>query len=277
MTTLKRRLDWVNLTTYAILLLIALFCLIPFVWLFTASLDARASLYLQPVEFSLNNFVRIFSEADTARLIANSLIYSIGATVVAVLSCTLGGYTLSRLEFPGRRVLMYSVLLSRVIPATATIVPLYIIFLRLQMVDTYHGLILLMAANQVPLLLWMMKGFFDTVPLSLEEAAWIDGAGRLRSVFSVVFPLAGPGAAAAALFAFTGAWGEFLAPLILISSPDKLPISVGLFRSYVAYGIIDWGKLTAMSIVYMIPSVVFFLLARRYLIQTTAAGALSGE
>jgi len=172
---------------------------------------------------------------------------------------------------------MYAVLLSRVVPATATIVPVYTIFLAFRMVDTYHGMILLMAAHQVPLLLWMMKGFFDAVPVSIEEAAWIDGAGRLRSLVSVVFPLAGPGAAASALFAFIGAWSEFLAPLILISSPNKLPISVGLFRSYVAYGIIDWGKLTAMSIVYMIPAVIFFMLARQYLTKVTVAGAIAGE
>lgn len=256
---------------------IALFCALPFVWVLLAAFDPKASLYLQvPERVGGDNFVNVFTTSDTALLLLNSLIMSGGAVLLAVIVCTLGGYTLSRIDFPGRRALMFAVLLTRIIPPTATIVPLYVICLRLGLVDTYQGLILVLASHQVPLLLWMMKGFFDTVPIEIEEAAWLDGAGRIDTAFRIVLPLARPGAAAAALYAFIGAWGEFLTPLILISSPDRWPISVGLFRAYVAYTLVDYGKLAAMSLLYMLPSVVFFLLARRYLLRTTVAGALQG-
>jgi multiple sugar transport system permease protein len=120
-----------------------------------------------------------------------------------------------------------------------------------------------------------MKGFFDTVPIQIEEAAWVDGATRLKAAFRVVLPLAGPGVGAAALIAFIGAWNEFLIPLVLISDPDKQPIALGLFRAYISYTQVDWGFLAALSVVYVIPAVVFYVVARRAL-QQSVAGGLAG-
>ena len=124
--------------------------------------------------------------------------------------------------------------MTRIIPATATIAPLYLLAQRLGLVDTYQGLILILAAQQLPLALWLMKGFFDTVPGELEEAAWIDGTGRLGSAVRIVLPLAAPGVGAAALFAFIEAWGDFLTPFILVTSSDRFPLSVGLYAAYKA-------------------------------------------
>ena len=141
--------------------------------------------------------------------------------------------------------------------------------------DTYYGVTLVLASWQLPLALWLMKGFFDTVPIQIEEAAWVDGATRLKAAFRVVLPLAGPGVGAAALIAFIGAWNEFLIPLVLISDPDKQPIALGLFRAYISYTQVDWGFLAALSVVYVIPAVVFYVVARRAL-QQSVAGGLAG-
>lgn len=271
------RLDVQVPLAHALLVLLALFCVFPFLWLVTAAVDPNAGLYLQlPSRVSLENFVRIFAEAGSFRLLVNSMIMAGGAVVLLVIVCSLGGYALSRYDFRGRRMLMYAILLTRVIPPTVTIAPLYAICLRLGLVDTYQGLILVLAAQQLPFVLWMMKGFFDTVPMELEEAAWIDGAGRVGTVFRVVLPLAGPGVAAAALFAFIGAWGEFLTPLVLVSSPELWPISLGLFRAWVAYTVVNWGVLAAISVLYMVPAVVFYLLVRRFLLRATVVGAFGG-
>ena len=263
--------------TYLALAALAVFCVLPFGWLVAASIDPNAGLYLAlPARPSLENFVRLFTEADSFRLLLNSMIMSGGAVLLLVVVCTLGGYALSRYGFRGRRALMFGILLTRVIPATATIAPLYSICLRLGLIDSYLGLILVLAAQQVPFTLWMMKGFFDTVPIELEEPAWIDGAGRVESAFRVVLPLAGPGVAAAGLFAFIAAWGEFLTPLVLISSPELWPISIGLFRAWVAYTQVDWGLLAAISVVYMLPAIIFYLVVRRFLLRATVVGALAG-
>lgn len=143
----------------------------------------------------------------------------------------MAGDALSRFDFPGRRGLMLGILLIRVIPPTAPIAPLDVTATDLHLLDTYHGMILILAALEAPLVIWNMKGFFDTVPIEIQGAACVDGASRLQATFGIVLPLAGPGVAAAGLIGFIGAWNQFLIPLVLISHQDKVPISIGLFRA----------------------------------------------
>ncbi|MDQ3767273.1 MAG: carbohydrate ABC transporter permease [Actinomycetota bacterium] len=261
---------------YLLLSALALFALIPFSWLLLAAFDGDASISVQvPKTWTIANFTNLFANEDGVRLMVNSLIYAGGATTILVVVTTLAGYALSRYDFRGRRVLMLGILLTRVIPPTATIAPLYVIATDLGFLNTYHGVVLILAAIEAPLALWIMKGFFDTVPIEIEEAAWVDGANRLQAAFRVVLPLAGPGVGAGALIAFIGAWNEFLIPLVLISDQDKIPISIGLFRAWVSYTQVDWGFLAALAIIYVIPAVVFYALARRAL-QASLAGGLAG-
>ncbi len=262
---------------YGVLAALALFALGPFTWVLLAAFDPDANIFVQaPRTLSLENFQNAFTDAGGLGLIVNSLIYAGGATLILVVVTTLGGYALSRYDFRGRRTFMLSILLVRVIPPTATIVPLFVLSKDLGFVDTYHGVILVLASLNVPLGLWIMKGFFDTVPIDIEEAAWVDGANRLQTAFRIVLPLAGPGVAAGALIGFIGAWGEFLVPLVLISDPDKMPISIGLFRAWLNYTNVDWGLLAALSIIYMVPAVAFYVVARRAL-QSSLAGGLAGQ
>jgi multiple sugar transport system permease protein len=262
---------------YAILVALVLFALGPFTWVLLAAFDPDANIFVQvPRTVSLENFQNAFTDAGGLGLIVNSLIYAGGATLILVVVTTLGGYALSRYDFPGRRTFMLSLLVVRVIPPTATIVPLFLLSKDLGFVDTYHGVILVLASLNVPFGLWIMKGYFDTVPIDIEEAAWVDGANRLQTAFRIVLPLAGPGVAAAALIGFIGAWGEFLIPLVLVSDPDKMPISIGLFRAWLNYTNVDWGLLAALSIIYMVPAVVFYVVARRAL-QSSLAGGMAGQ
>jgi ABC-type glycerol-3-phosphate transport system permease component len=264
------------IVAYAILFVFVVFALVPFSWVIFAAFDKHASTFARlPHAWTVSNFAHVFSHAGGLRLVINSLVYAGGATLVLVIVTTLAGYALSRFSFRGRRALMLGLLLTRVIPPTATIAPLYDIAIRLHLTDSYIGLILILSALEIPLGVWIMKGFFDTVPVEIEEAAWVDGAHRLRTAFRIVLPLAGPGVAAAALIAFIDAWGDFLIPLILVSDPNKIPISIGLFRAWTSYTQVDWGLLGALSIVYMIPAVVFYVFARRAL-ERGLTGALAG-
>lgn len=277
---LTRRLSarWLaSAVTYLILAVLSVFCLLPFAWLFEGAFDPKASLYLQmPSRLTLDNFGRAFSESGALTLLMNSLIMALGAVVVVVICASLAGYTLSRLQFRFKRALMYGILLAQLVPVTATIVPIYSIFIVLHLVNTYQGMILILATYQLPLALWIMKSFFDAVPAEIEEAAWADGAGRFRAIASIIVPLALPGVSAAALFTFINAWGEFTLPLILLSSQDKLPLSLGIYRAYQAYYLVDYGQLTAMSLLYMMPSLLFFIITRRYLTRVTVVGATAG-
>ena len=261
---------------YAVVVVLALFCVVPFAWVLLGSVDSRAGVYLQAPHFTLGNFEKFFQQSTTPRLLVNSVVFGIGGTVLALALSMLGGYALSRYHFPGRRSLMFAILLVRVVPPTATIVPLYIIMIKLGLNNSYTGLILVEAAYQVPLLLWLMKGAYDSIPIELEEAAWIDGCSRLGGVLRVALPLSRPGLGAGALFAFINIWGDFLTPLVLLQSPDKYPISVGLFRAFSAFNQVDWGLLTATAVLYMVPTVVLYLFVRKYLLRATVGGAVKG-
>jgi multiple sugar transport system permease protein len=265
-----------RISVYLVVGVLGLFCAIPFAWVLLTSIDQTAGLYLKMPDLTLNNFVRFFTDELTPRLLFNSLFISIGATVLALVFALFGSYALSRFNFFGRRTLMFGILLVRVVPPTATIVPLYMIMITLQLNNTYTGLILVEAAYQLPLVLWLLKGFIDSIPLDLEEASWIDGCSRIRGAIQVVFPLARPGIGACALFSFINVWGDFLTPLVLLQSPEKYPISIGMFRAFSARNVIDWGLLTATAVLYMLPTVVLYLFVRKYLLKSTVSGAMKG-
>lgn len=272
----SRRLGRGQTVAYLVLVGMSLFVLVPFIWLILAAVDTQATIFVKiPETWTLGNFRNLFANQDGFRLLLNSVIYAGGATLVLIVVTTMAGYVLSRFDFPGRRPLMLGVLLIRVIPPTATIAPLYVIATDLGLLNTYRGVILILAALEAPLVLWIMKGFFDTVPIEIEEAAWVDGASRFGALFRIVLPLAGPGVAAGGLIGFIGAWNQFLVPLVLISDQDKIPVSIGLFRAWVSYTRVDWGFLAALAVVYVIPAIVFYMVARRSM-QASIAGSLAG-
>jgi multiple sugar transport system permease protein len=265
-----------HIVVYVVLAVMALFCVVPFVWILLGSVDAHASVYLRAPNWTLHNFVEFFSASGTPMLLVNSIIIAGGGTLLCILLAMFSGYAFSRFRFPGRRTVLFGILLIRVIPPTATIAPLYVLVLDLHLNNSYLGIILVEAAFNLPLALWLLKGFFDAIPPSLEEAAAVDGASRWGAAMRVVFPLALPGLGAAALFTFISIWGDFLTPLVLLQSPNMFPISIGLFQAYVGFNEVKWGLLTATAVIYMVPTVLMYLLVRRYLLRATLSGALKG-
>jgi len=286
-----------DVVAYAMLTLIAIFCAIPFVWLILASFDANASLYLRwPSEWTLNNYIGIFVREGGARWFFNSFFVVGTATIIVLVFAGLGGYALSRMKVWWKRPFLYLIILVRVIPPPALIVPLYQILLKgndvigsfvrsfvapesvrpvmlgVGLIDGYLGLILVFAAMQLPLALWIMKTYFDTIPHDYEEAALVDGANLMQRFRLVIAPLALPGLAAAGLFAFISAWGDFLMPLILLSSSELQMLPLGLFRAFLRVQQIDYGFLSALAILYMLPAVIAFGFARRYFVQTFSGG-----
>ena len=172
---------------------------------------------------------------------------------------------------------MFSILLIQIIPGTATVLPLYLIMRDLGLINSLTGVVLGMTTGTIPFMLWVLKGFIDSVPMELEEAAWLDGASRFQTLSRIVFPLALPGVGAAAILAFNGAWASFFLPLILLSDANKFLMPLGLFRALIAYTNLDYGMLNAMALLYMLPSFLIFIFARQYLIRGTMAGAMAGQ
>ncbi len=286
-----------QLMAYATLSLISAYCALPFFWAALASFDGNASLFLKwPEEWTTENYTRIFTVENGLTWFMNSLIVVGSATVLTMVLGGLGGYALSRTNAWWKRPFLYTILLIRVVPPPALIVPLYKVLLTANravqevlrsvlppdmlrpamrvfgLVDGYLGMILILTALQLPLALWILKTFFDTVSRDYDEAALLDGASLMQRIRLVLLPLALPGLAAAGLFAFISAWGDFLMPLIFISSPELQMLPLGLFRAFLRVNTVDWGFLTALAVLYMVPSVVAFGLARGFLVRTFGGG-----
>lgn len=261
---------------YILISLMALFCLVPFAWVVLSAVDAEAGPTVQLPAFALDNFVKFFTDAATPQLLVNSLIIGVTATALNLALGLAGGYALARYRFKGRRFFMFGILLIRVIPAPATIVALYLIMVNLGLSNTLFGLIIVEAAFQLPVTLWLLAGTIAAVPIELEEAAWIDGNSRLQAIWRVVLPLVGPGLGAAAMLSFMGVWGDFLTPLVLLQSSELYPLSIGLFRAFSEYNQVDWGLLAASAIVYLVPPAVLYVFVRKHLLRTSLGGAIKG-
>lgn len=285
-----------TLAAYVTLIVISIFCLLPFVWMALASVDSNAQLFLKwPDSITFEHYTKVFAEENGVRWFANSLFTVLSATVLVVIIAGLGGYALSRSRAWWKQPFLYAILLIRVLPSTALLVPLYKILLTanngmgavlrplvgdnyrafMQMfgfIDGYLGLIVVLTTGQLPLALWIVKVFFDGVPKDYEEAAILDGATLVQRIRRVLIPLALPGLAAAGLFAFMSAWGDFLLPLILLSSPELQTLPIGLFRAFLRVNEIDYGLLAALATIYLIPAVIAFSFARRFLVQTFSGG-----
>jgi ABC-type glycerol-3-phosphate transport system permease component len=261
---------------YVLIGLLALFCLIPFAWVILSSVDANAGPNVQLPAFSFDNFVQFFTNRGTPLLLWNSLVISVTATAINLALGLAGGYALARFQFRGRRAFMFGILLIRVVPAPATIVALYLIMVNIGLSNTLIGLIIVEAAFQLPVTLWLLAGTISAVPIELEEAAWMDGNSRLQAIWRIVLPLVGPGLGAAAMLSFMNVWGDFLTPLVLLQSTDLYPLSIGLFRAFSEYNQVDWGLLAASAIVYLVPPAVLYIFVRKHLLRSSLGGAVKG-
>lgn len=245
---------------------IALLFLAPLLWLLTAAFDAEAPLSAAvPQRFTLENFEQVLDWETTIRPLWNGLLLSGGAALISVLAAVLCAYPLSRYRSRFRRPFLYTVLFATGLPITAVMVPVYSMFVRLDLVDSMFGTTLFLAATSLPVAIWMTKNFMDGVPISLEEAAWVDGASAMQALRSVVLPLIVPGMGVVGIFTFINAWGNFFVPFVLLLDPAKQPAAVGVFAFFGQGGLIAYGQLAAYSILYTAPVIGLYLLVSRSL------------
>lgn len=260
----------------------------PIYWTIASSVTPSEDFSTRPINFFPQHFtldhysrllginiariggVEVFKQFRAALL--NSVVTSIASTLLCVAISSLGAYAFTRLQFPGRKALFVAVVATLAIPAYAVLIPLYQIMIKLHLVDTYLGVSLIYVSAFLPLSLWLLRSVFEALPIALEEAAQLDGAGRLYIFFNIVLPLAGPGLTAAAILTFLGAWGQYLVPLIFSPQATK-PLTV-LIPEFVTKNFIDYGLITASgSIAIVIPALVVIFL-NRYLVSGLLAGSV---
>ncbi|MAQ82705.1 carbohydrate ABC transporter permease [Psychromarinibacter halotolerans] len=243
---------------------VALAFLAPMVWVVLAAFDPVASLSIKmPAQWSLGNFGSIMTENTTIRPFINSLIISAGTSAVVVVLALFAGYPLSRYKLRYGTQYIYVIVFASALPVTAIMVPIYVMFVHIGMVDTLWGVIVFRAASELPFAIWLMKGFMDAIPTDLEEAAWVEGASRLRGVTAIMLPLLAPGLATIFILSFIENWGNFFVPFILLQSRDNYPMAVSLFSFFGEYGEAVYGQLAAFALIYTAPSLLVYFLVQK--------------
>lgn len=261
-----------------VLLLIAAGYLVPLLWLFVAAFNKSAGPAVAwPSTWTTDNFAAVLTEDITFRPMLNGLILCGGATLVTMVCSVLAAYPLSRYRSRMKRPFMLTVLFMTGLPVTAIMVPVYGMFVQVDLIDTYAGTILFMATTALPISIWLSKNFMDAVPIELEEAAWSDGASPMQALRRIVLPLMWPGLSVVALYTFIGLWGNFFVPFVLLLSNENLPASVSIYTFFSQYAQPVYGQLAAYSVLYSLPAVLLYLvLSRRLSGAFTFGGAVKG-
>ncbi|MFB0522083.1 MAG: carbohydrate ABC transporter permease [Desulfatiglandales bacterium] len=250
---------------------------IMYIWLIMNSFSKYVSFGLIPEEFTLENWSFLWSpipwgleRTSIWTVLLNTILYAGGVAVLQMLVCTLAAYALSRIEFRGKTLILGLQLLLRAFPGVLLLIGTFFVLFYLRLLYTIPGVVLARMSMEIPYGVWIMKGFFDGVPWDIEWAALVDGCSRIKAWRTVVFPLVKPGLLAISIFAFLAGWEDFIFAYILLPGETKV-LSV-LIRGLIATEVVDYGLLAAMSLFYMMPALVFFLIAQWALTKVTIAG-----
>jgi arabinogalactan oligomer/maltooligosaccharide transport system permease protein len=231
------------------------------------------SLEIIPDGATFNSYIAIFRDHPFAKWMLNSLLVTLTVTLVSVALASTAGYAFSRYKFWGRDSGMIILIATQMFPVTMLLLPLFIMLIQLGIYDSYSGLIVAYSATALPFCIWQMKGFYDTIPRSLEEAARIDGCTEVQTFWKVIFPLAQPALVITALFSFMSAWSEYLVAAVLIQDPALFTLPMGL-KAFQSDLEVAWGLYSAGAIVVSIPVVILFVALSRYLVSGLTLGSV---
>ncbi len=260
-------------TTYALLIIALAMTLLPFVWMALGSVKTQNELLQRPLTWwpknpTWANFNAWFTDFGFGRYFTNSLVVAVITVVGNLVFCSMVGYALAKIDFPGRRALFVTVMVMLMVPGTVTMIPMFVLIANMGLVNTYPALILPFLAS--PLGVFIMRQFMQAIPNELLEAARVDGAGELRIFFRVVLPLCGPALATVAIFTFLASWNNFLWPLVVAQTGDMytLPVALSLFSTG-AHGT-DYGLMMAGAVLVVTPILIVFIFLQKYFIQGVA-------
>ncbi|MFC8429020.1 carbohydrate ABC transporter permease [Streptomyces sp. NPDC057253] len=264
---------------YAALLAYLLFLAFPFLWLVSTAFKSPRELGSPhptwiPRDPTLDNFRQAFDEQPLLRAAGNSLLAALAAAVIAVLIATPLAYVMARHRTRLAKAATGWVVVSQAFPLVLVIIPLFLVLKELRLINSLAGLVMVYVVWALPFALWMLVGYVRAVPTELEEAAAVDGAGRLRTLVSVTAPLLAPGIVATALFAFITAWNEFFFALVLLKTPEKQTLPVVLTHFIGAEGVADLGPLAAAAFLATLPSLIIFAIIQRRITGGMLAGAV---
>lgn len=256
------------------------FCAFPLYWMTVSSLKVSHELLASPPtfvphEWDLRAYRTLFFQTNFLTYFWNTVIVSTITTVIVIVAGVIGAYGLTRYAFPGRTFAARLTLLAYMFPPIIMLVPLFLLAREFGLTNSLLGLALTYISFALPYALWILRAFFQSIPIELEHAALIDGANRAQALVYVVMPLALPGVIATAIFTFIVAWNDFLFALVLIGKDDLKTLAIGI-NEFFHMAVVDWGLIMAAGVMVTIPALAFFIAVQRYLIAGWGAGGLKG-
>jgi multiple sugar transport system permease protein len=275
--TLQRHIG--NLGRALLLLFFLLLVILPIYWMVITSLKTNAEVINAqeityfPREVTAENYVQLFRLYDYRRMLVNSLIVSIATGLCITMLAILGGYGLARYSFKGKTTVLLFFLVTQMIPGILVIIPLYIIFSKLNLINTRLSLFLFYLIFNLPFCVITMRSFFERIPYTLEEAAYVDGCSKIKSLVRIVLPVMFPGIVAVFIFAFIGAWNELIAGTIFINTPDLWTVPVGL-KSLIGKYDVKWGVLMGGGVCALLPTAIMFAFMQKFVVEGLTAGAV---
>lgn len=262
--------------------LVCLFAIFPFIWMISVSFKPASEVYAAPTLFpkapTLDGYKAMLSTTGAFSFttwLRNSVIVSLCTTLFSLIIATLGAYGISRFHFKGRSALSYIILTTQVISGALIVVPMYVIMGNMNLLDNMFGLILAYTTFTVPFCTWMMKGYFDSISPTIDEAAMVDGANRFQVFSRIVLPLSLPGLAATTIFAFISGWNEYVFASVLLRSYSNWTLPIGIASFQGQYDT-NWGTLMAGAVMITVPVVIIFWLLQKHLVAGMTAGAVKG-
>lgn len=269
-----------KLTKIIGLLIWMIITLFPLYWIALTSFKPASQIAEYPVrywprQFSLENYASLFQKSQFGTYLINSIVVSSSAALVATVIALLSAYVLARFSFRGKGTIMLAFLVTQMIPAFIALGPLYQMFTHLGLVDSRFGLVLVYVAITIPFSTIMLRGFFDNVPDSLEEAAMVDGCSRFTALWRVLVPVMTPGIVATFIFNFVNSWNELFLAVTLINSDSRKTIPTAL-NGFISSFNIEWGPMSAAAVLTILPTMVLFAFASRWIVAGLTAGATKG-
>lgn len=252
-----------NIAAISILLTVGLMFFLPFLWMIMASFDQYALSAIKLPKLTLSNYIGVITDPYNRLSFVNGIYMATGAALIATTFSLLAAYPLSRFRIGYKYKILFGLLFLTGLPITAVMVPVYQMFVALKLQNSLSAVMILMGASSIPYSVWLMKNFLDSVSIELEEAAWVDGSTKMGSLFKIIIPLAFPGITMVFINSFSGAWGNFFVPYILLQSQSKFPIALKIYQFFGSYGEINYGPLAAFSTMYMLPSLILYIVSQR--------------
>ena len=277
-----RPIRWGKITSTTIVYLLAivsvLIALWPIFWIILTSIRplheiTSTRLQILPQAPTLENYVNVFTRYKTSTYLANSMIVSTGTVIFNLILGAPAAYAMARFSFRGERILFGMIIIFRMIPMFAAMIPLFMIFSSVMLLDTLTSLIIAETALKLPVTIWLLRNFFIDVPKELDESARVDGCSTWGGFFRIALPLIQPGLAAAAVLAFLWTWNDLIVTLILSNTDKSTMLPLGITKFLLEFGV-DWGSLTACGVLMFIPTVLFVFIAERYLVAGLTLGGV---